>query len=131
MSSGGDILLRILRGSKILLQVLCKWINGSLKKEDPFDKDNYWSISILPLISKVFQKIMHIQVYSYIQQYLNLVLCAFRQGQCTQHACFRLQKEHDDSSYTGTVLMDLSKAYGCIPHELLKKFWHIVLTTLA
>ena len=36
------------------------------KKEDPFDKHNYRSISILPLISKVFEKIMYSQVHSYI-----------------------------------------------------------------
>ena len=97
-SSGGDIPLRILKENKIFLQVLCKWINISLKtgafpdplilaetilideKEDPFDKDNYRPISILPLISKVFEKnynFLHIysQVYSYIQQYLNILLC--------------------------------------------------------
>ena len=75
-SSGGDIPLRILKGSKIFPQVLCKWINNSLKtsdfpdslklaevtpihkNEDPFDEDNYRPISILPLISKFFEKII-------------------------------------------------------------------------
>ena len=84
-SSGGDIPLRILKGNKIFAQVLCKWINNSFKsgdfqdplklaettpihkKEDPFDKDNYRPISILPLISKVFEKIIYSQVYSYTQ----------------------------------------------------------------
>ena len=63
------------------------------------------------------------QVYSYIQQYLNPLLCAFRQGHGTQHAHLRLlqawQKEPDDSGYTGTVLMDLSKPYDCLPHDLI------------
>ena len=125
----------------IFPQVLCKWINDSLKtgafsdplklaeitpyhkKQNPFDKDNYRPISILPLISKVFEKIICSQVYSYIQQYLNPLLCAFRQGHGTQHALFQLlqawQKELDDSGYTGTVLMDLSKAYDCLPHDLI------------
>ena len=107
-SSGGDIPLRILKGNKIFPQVLCKWINDSLKtgafpdplklaeiipihkKEDPFDKDNYRPISILPLISKVFEKIIYKQVHSYILQYLNPLLCAFRQGHGTQHAFLRL-----------------------------------------
>ena len=31
------------------------------KKEDPYDKDNYRPISILPLISKVFEKIIYSQ----------------------------------------------------------------------
>ena len=93
------------------------------KKEDTFDKDNYWSISILPLISKVFENILHSQVYSYIQQYLNPLLYGFRQGHGTQHALFRLlqvwQKELHESGYTGTVLMNLSKACDCLPHDLI------------
>ena len=74
-SSGGDIPLRILKGNKIFPQVLCKWISNSLKtgdfpdplklaeittiheEEDQFDKDNYRSIGVLPLISRVFEKI--------------------------------------------------------------------------
>ena len=74
------------------------------------------------MISKVFEKI-YSQVYSYIQQYLNPLLCGFRQDHGTQHALFRLlqawQKELDESGYTGTVLMDLSKAYDCLPHDLI------------
>ena len=94
------------------------------KKEDPFDKDNYRPIiSILPLVSKVFEKIIYSQVYSYFQQSLNPLLCAFRQGHGTQHALFRLlqawQKKLDDSGYTGTVLMNLSKAHSCQLHDLI------------
>ena len=125
----------------IFPQVLCKWIEDSLKtgafpdsvksieialiheKVDLFDKENYRPISILTLISKVFEKIIYSQVYSYMQLYLNTLLCEFRQGHGTQHALFRLlqtwQKELDESGYTGTVLMDLSKAYDCLPHDLI------------
>ena len=38
------------------------------EKEDPFDKDNYWPIGILPSVSQEFEKIIYSQVYSYIQQ---------------------------------------------------------------
>ena len=71
MSSRGDIPLRILKGNKIFPQVLCKWINNSLKTcafpdslklaeitpvhktKDPFYKDNYRPSSILSLISSL------------------------------------------------------------------------------
>ena len=66
---------------------------------------------------------MYSQVYSYIQQYLNPLLCRLQQGHGTQHAYFRLlqvwQKDLDESGYNGTVLMDLLKAYDCLPHDLI------------
>ena len=46
----------------------------------------------------------------------------FRKAHSTQHALFTLlqrwQKELDNSGLLGTILMDLSKAYGCLPHDL-------------
>ena len=40
-----------------------------------------------------------------------------------QHALFRLlqkwQKELDSSGIAGTILMDLSKAFDCLPHDLV------------
>ena len=50
-------------------------------------------------------------------------LCGFRKGHSTQHALLNLlknwQKCLDKSGVVGTVLMDLSKAYDCLPHDLL------------
>ena len=50
-------------------------------------------------------------------------LCGFRKKHSTQHALLKLIKELqsclDKSEYAGMVLMDLSKAYDCIPHDLL------------
>lgn len=121
--------------------MLCKQINDSLengafrnpsklaeitpipKKEDPFDKDNYRLTSILPKIPKVSDKDIYSQVYRYIQQYLNPFLCGFRLAHGAQHALFRLfqgwQKEPHKSSYVGTNLMDFSKAYDYLLHDLI------------
>ena len=90
---------------------------------DPSDKANYRSVSILPLVSKVFEKIMYDQLYDYIEHFLNQLLCGFRKAHSTQHALFRLlqkwQKELDSGGFIGIILMDLSKAYDCLPHDLL------------
>ena len=55
--------------------------------------------------------------------FLNQLLCGFRKAHSTQHALFRLiqswQKELDESGFVETILMDLSEAYDCLPHDLM------------
>ena len=81
---------------------------------DPSDKANYRPVSVLPLLSKVFEKIIYDQLYEYLENLLSGLLCGFRKAYFTQHALFRLiqkwQAELDSGSYVGTVVMDLSKA---------------------
>ena len=59
----------------------------------------------------------------YSESFLNHILCGFRKACSTQHTLFKVlqlwQKEIDNGGFVGTILMDLSKAYDCIPHELL------------
>ena len=64
---------------------------------------------LLPLISKFFERIIHDQLSEYLEKYLNSILCRFRKGHSTQHK----------GDFVGTILMDLSKAYYCLPHDLL------------
>ena len=51
------------------------------------------------------------------------LLCGFRKGHSTQHALLRLlhrwKSSLDRSEVMGTILMDLSKAYDCLPRDLL------------
>ena len=93
------------------------------KKDDPTDKVNYRSVSVLPLLSKIFEKIIYSQPWEYMDLFLNKLLCGFRKAHSTQHALFKLlnswHKELANSGFTGTVLMDLFKAYDCLPHDLI------------
>ena len=93
------------------------------KKLDPIDKANYRPVSVLLLLSKVFEKNIYDQLYEYLENFLSELLCSFRRAHSTQHALFRLiqkwQAELDLGGYVGTILMYLSKAYVRLSHDLL------------
>ena len=80
-------------------------------------------MSVLPLFSKIFEKVIYDQLSQYLEKYLNSLLCGFRKAHSSQHALFKLlqtwQEELDKSGFVGTILMDLSKAYDSLPHDLL------------
>jgi len=101
----------------------CASITPILKKGDATCMKNYRPISILPTVSKVFEKVMASQLNTFFESRFSSLLCGFRKGHSTQHALLRLlyrwQKSLDQTNIVGTVLMDLSKAYDCLPHDLL------------
>ena len=92
------------------------------KKEDPNNKANYRPISLLPIISKIFERVLFEQTEKFSEK-ISPKLCGFRKGHSAQHALLNLlknwQKTLGNSGVKGTVLMDLSKAYDCLPHDLL------------
>ena len=98
------------------------FISCSKSFEHQFLK-NYRPVSILPLVSKVFQKIIYDQLFEYIENFLNQLLCGFRKAHSAQYALFRLlqkwQNKFGSGRFIGTILMDLSKAYDCLRHDLL------------
>ena len=93
------------------------------KKDEPTNKENYRPVGVFPLLSNIFERLIYDQFNKYLEQYLNSLLCGFRKTHSTQHALFRLlqewQNELDKSGFVGTILMDLSEDYECLPHDLL------------
>ena len=63
------------------------------------------------------------QVTSFVTNFLSPYLCGFRKGYNAQHALLRLKnhlnKSLDKREKVGLFMMDLSKAFDCIPHDLL------------
>ena len=55
--------------------------------------------------------------------FLSKLLCRFRKSHSTQRALFKLlhswQKELVYSGFIGKILMDLSKAYDCLPDDII------------
>ena len=93
------------------------------KKDDPNKSKNYRPVSVLPVVSKVFEKIMHDQISQYINSFLTPYLYGYRKGFSTQQALLSLIEKWeivlDSKGYGGAVLMDLSKAFDTINHDLL------------
>ena len=59
------------------------------KKDVKTFKGNYRPISVLPTVSKVFERFMGTQISRYMSQYLSCLLCGFRKGYNAQHALIR------------------------------------------
>ena len=64
-----------------------------------------------------------LKLNEYLNNYLNDVLCGFRKTHSTQYVLTRLIQTLtiglDNSGLVGTILMDLSKVYECLPRDLL------------
>ena len=55
------------------------------KKGDRILMENYRPVSILPNDSKIYERNMYDQIYSYFEKYISPYLCGFRKGYSTQH----------------------------------------------
>ena len=90
------------------------------KKDETTKKENYRPVSILPSISKIFERNMYDQIYTYMNNHLSHYLCGFRKGYNTQHCLIvmleKWRKALDKRNIAGAVLTDLSKAFDCLNH---------------
>ena len=93
------------------------------KGDDRTQVKNYRPVSILNTISKVYEKALKQQIAPFVDKTLSAFLSAYRQKYSSQHVLLRLIEEWkrhlDENLIVGAVLMDLSKAFDCIPHDLL------------
>ena len=93
------------------------------KKKDPILVENYRPASVLTSVSKIFERIIQKEFSNYVDEFLSPYLCGYRKGFNTQYALLSLiekwKKELDNKGYAGAILMDLSKAFDTINHELL------------
>ena len=100
-----------------------KIADTSFKKGDPTSVKNYRPVTVLPNVSEVFDRIMLKQILEQMNKYLSQNLCGYRKGFSMQTALTMLPEKWikvlDDIGYAGAVLMDLSKAFDTINHELL------------
>ena len=98
-------------------------VSAVFKKDIKTFKGNYRPISVLPAISKVFERLMNTQISAHMSPYLSWLLCGFCKGYNTQHALMRAIEKWkaylDNGGKIGAIFMDLSRAFDCIRHDLL------------
>ena len=98
-------------------------VTSIYKKDDPNKSKNYRPVSVLSVVSKVFEKIMHDQISQYIKSFLTPYLCGYRKAFSTQQVLLSLIEKWkivlDSKGYGCAVPMDLSKAFDAINHDLL------------
>ena len=92
-------------------------------KPDKYDVLNYRPVSILNAFSKLYEKVIKNQLASYLDKYFSSFISAYRKSYSTQQVLIRLLEEWreklDKNFIVGAVLMDLSKAFDCIPHDMI------------
>ena len=89
------------------------------------DKNNYRPISVLPLLSKIFEKHVHQALYSYMrnENLLYTLQSSFRRSYSTETALIRLTdqllSDMDKDQVSGLVFVDYKKAFDFIDHDIV------------
>ena len=100
-------------------------VSPIFKSGDKTSVHNYSPISILPVVAKVFEKLVHQQLYVYPQKHkiLHQAQSGFRSGHTTQDVIVASvddwRRGLDNNYLVAVVLVDLSKAFDSVKHDLL------------
>ena len=108
-----------INSSKFPLSFKLTNITPVFKNESRNHKNNYRPVSILPLITKVFEKIMNKQLSIYFEEIFSKFQCGFRKGFSTLLMLEKWKRAVDNNKVFGALLSDLSKAFVCISYDLL------------
>jgi hypothetical protein len=95
------------------------------KKGSKLDPGNYRPVSVLPAISKIMERIVHDQLYSYLAS--NNLLSPQQSGFKKLHSCQTslhrmteyLFSEIHKRNVIGLVALDLKKAFDTVNHEIM------------
>ena len=100
-------------------------VTSIFKKDDRTDPNNYRPISVISAISKVFERLIFDQLYSYLQS--NGLLAKTQSGFRAQHSTVTALLEATDSWYqnidngdiNAVLFLDLKKAFDTVNHSIL------------
>ena len=95
------------------------------KKGSKSDLNNYRPISVLPIVSKLLEKIIYQHLYGYLDKnkLLNIYQSGFRSLHSTMTALIETTNNWsiniDNGFLNGVVYIDLKKAFDTIDHAIL------------
>ena len=137
-----DTAIRLLKENTVTFtDYICRFFNESLKKSTfpsilknanitPVfkkwhrgSKENYRPVSVLPVISKMLEKLLWKQITIFRDPLLSKHQCGLRKGFSALHCLLAMLEKWknvvDKGKVFGTLLTNLSKAFDCLPHELI------------
>ena len=95
----------------------------AFKKKSKTSKDNYRPISILPNMSKIYERCLYNQIQTYFDNILSKYQCRlckrFNAKHCLVSMIEKWKESVDNGGALGALMTDLSKAFDCLLHELL------------
>ena len=104
-------------------QLKCAEVQPLHKKGSTLEITNYRPVSILTTLSKVFEKEIDNQLKVLSNRVFSETLSAYRSNYSTQHVILKfteaIKSSLDKKHFSGAVLTDLSKAFDCLPHDLI------------
>ena len=130
-------------GLPILAEFLCDIFNLSLatgvfldcwkvarvapifKNGEQTDRSNYRPISVLPVLSRVFEKLVYNQLYEYLEENKHLFLhqSGFRSLHSVVTSLLNNTNDWyvniDNGKYTAMVFINLKKAFDTVNHQIL------------
>ncbi len=111
-------------------------VSPIFKAGDRTDPGNYRPISVLPTVSKINERIVHLQLVNYIDKYSLLPNSqfGFRRYHSTKTCCLtmldKMYEKMDQGCLSGVVFLDLKKAfdteshfdYGCLIYKVAPQY---------
>ena len=83
-------------------------------------KGDYRPVSILPNLSKIFEKCIFKQMSQFLENIFSKYQYGFRKGFSTQQCLLAMlekwKRSAENSKMFGALLTDLSKAFDCLNH---------------